>query len=287
MNTNYDIRSLADSTFDELYACHIEAFKDYPFQWDKDALYKTIHRRGYDPSLSFGAFHQNKLVAFTWNGIGMFNGVRTAYDTGTGTMEEHRGKGLASKIFEYSILFLKEAGIQQYILEVLEENEKAYSVYQKQGFAITRTFDCFRTSINEWQLPEYHLKENVSLKEIDFGYQPLMEKMIDFKLSWQNDFQALLKKPEDFVVISAIKDDVLVGYGIVEPGSGDMSQLAVTKSERRKEIGSLIITELKKRIAADIVKIVNIPSDEKGIIEFVNKNGVPKIVSQFEMVKTI
>jgi ribosomal protein S18 acetylase RimI-like enzyme len=286
LNNNYDIRSLANTSFDELYACHIEAFKDYPFQWSKEALYKTIHRRGFDPSLSFGAFYENKLVAFTWNGIGNFNGSKTAYDTGTGTIEEHRGKGLASKIFEYSIPYLKNAGIQQYILEVLEENEKAYSVYQKQGFVTTRTFDCFRTASIEWNLPEHKAKADISLKEIGFSHRPQMEMMIDFPLSWQNDFQALLKKPNDFVVIGAFKNDELVGYGIVEPGSGDISQLAVAKSERRKGIGSMILAELKKINKADIVKVVNIDSTEKGIIEFVTKNGIPKIVSQFEMMKT-
>lgn len=287
MANNYNIRSLATCTFDELYACHIKAFKDYPFQWNKEALSKTIQRRGYDPSLSFGAFHENNLVAFTWNGIGMFNGLTTAYDTGTGTIEAHRGKGLASKIFEYSIPFLKEAGIAQYILEVLEENEKAYSVYQKQGFVTTRTFDCFRTNMDQWLLPVYDLKETVSLKEIDFSYQSSMEAMIDFPLSWQNNFQALLKNPGDFVILGAFKNDELVGYGIVEPGSGDISQLAVAKNERRKGIGSMIMAELKKRITADIVKIVNIPSTEKEIINFVNNNGVAKTVSQFEMIRDI
>jgi len=287
MNTEYDIRSLADSTFDQLYACHIEAFKNYPFQWSKEALQKTIHRRGYDPSLSFGAFYNDTLVAFTWNGIGIFNGVNTAYDTGTGTIEAHRGKGLASRIFEYSIPSLKEAGIEQYILEVLTENKKAYSVYHKQGFVTTRTFDCFRSNMNEWQMPEYHLKEDVALKKIDLSYQPQMETMTDFPLSWQNRFEALLKEPGDFVIMAAFKNEQLVGYGIAEPGSGDISQLAVAKNERRKGIGSMILSELKKYIQADIVKIINIPENEKGIIDFVTKNGVPKIVSQFEMIKPI
>jgi ribosomal protein S18 acetylase RimI-like enzyme len=285
MNTHYDIRSLANTSFDELYACHIEAFKDYPFQWTKEALQKTIHRRGYDPSLSFGAFHNDTLVAFTWNGTGDFNGMKTAYDTGTGTIEEHRGKGLASKIFEYSIPFFKEAGIEQYILEVLEENEKAFSVYRKQGFEVSRKFDCFRTNSSEWDLPPHELKERVTLKEIDLGYQPQMEALIDFPLSWQNRFGALRRNLGDFTILGAFQNERLVGYGITEPGSGDISQLAVEKSSRRKGIGSFILAELKKLNKADIAKVINIESTEKGIIDFVTRNGIPKIVSQFEMIK--
>ena len=47
-------------------------------------------RRGYVPKLSFAAFDNGKIVAFTLNGIGMFNGIRTAYDTGTETVKEYR-----------------------------------------------------------------------------------------------------------------------------------------------------------------------------------------------------
>lgn len=42
---------------------------------------------------------------------------------------------------------MQAAGIKQYLLEVLEENSTAFSVYQKQGLAVTRKFDCFRINI--------------------------------------------------------------------------------------------------------------------------------------------
>ena len=119
MSNSFEIRSLAKISFDEIFETHLRAFKDYPFQWSKEGLQKTIHRRGYDASISFGAIYESELVGFTLNGIGKFNGLKTAYDTGTGTVEEHRGKGLASKIFEHSISFLKAAGVQKYILEVV------------------------------------------------------------------------------------------------------------------------------------------------------------------------
>lgn len=287
MDTDYRISALAGFGFDELFACHVQAFKGYPFQWDRNALKKTIDRRGYNPALSFGAFYNGQLVSFTWNGIGTYNGLKTAYDTGTGTIEEHRGKGLASKIFEHSIPYLKAAGIEQYILEVLEENNKAYSVYERQGFVVSRTFDCFRTNLADWILPERALSDEIILKEIDLSYQLQMEAMTDFTISWQNNFQALLKNPDDFVVTGAFRDNELVGYGIVEPASGDISQLAVVKNERRNGIGSNLLAALKKMIKAGIVKVVNIESKEKGIIEFVTKNGIPKIVSQYEMIKRI
>ena len=111
--------------------------------------------------------------------------------------------------------------------------------------------------------------------------------MHDFELSWQNNFQALNKKPDDFKIIGAFEDDALIAYGIIEPASGDIPQLAVTKAYRRKGIGSKILYELQKLNKADIIKIVNIESDQQHIISFINKNGIPKIVSQYEMIKVL
>lgn len=286
-DSNIDMRSLRSCNFHELYACHLKAFKDYPFQWSKEALLKTIHRRGFDPELSFGAFHKDELVSFTWNGIGTFKGLRTAYDTGTGTVEEYRGKGLASKIFEYSIPFLKAAGVQQYILEVLEDNEKAFSVYSKQGFTVSRKFECFRINVCEWKIPERSFPKEIQLKEIDLGYRTQMQTMIDFDLSWQNNFEALSKNPGDLKIIGAFEDNILIAYAIIEPHSGDIPQLAVTTNKRRKGISSMLLRELKKSNKAEIVKVINIGSDQEAIKEFVLKNGIPKLVSQFEMVKNL
>jgi ribosomal protein S18 acetylase RimI-like enzyme len=81
--------------------------------------------------LSFGAFKNEDLLAFTFNGIGEYHGIKTAYDTGTGTLKEYRGQGLAKCIFQHSLPFLEEAGIRQYLLEVLQHNEGAVALYKK------------------------------------------------------------------------------------------------------------------------------------------------------------
>jgi GNAT superfamily N-acetyltransferase len=127
----------------------------------------------------------------------------------------------------------------------------------------------------------------IELKEIDFSFQTQMAAMIDFSVSWQNNFQALLKAPEDFTVIGAFCGNDLVGFGIIEPHSGDIPQLAVSKGERRKGVGRALIYELKKRNKADIVKIVNVESTESGTIAFIHSCGIPKIVSQYEMIKKL
>jgi ribosomal protein S18 acetylase RimI-like enzyme len=137
------IKSLAQTDFGTIYQAFNQAFADYEMQLSSIQLQTMLKRRGFNPDLSFAAFEGNDIVSFTFNGIGNFNGLPTAYDTGTGTLKLHRGKGLATQIFEYSIPYLREAGIRQYLLEVLQHNTKAVSVYRNLGFETTREFNYF------------------------------------------------------------------------------------------------------------------------------------------------
>lgn len=141
-----EIRSLADTDFDTLYEAFSQAFADYEVQINGAQLRRMLKRRGFDARLSFAAFDGDRIAAFTLNGIGNYDGLPTAYDTGTGTLEAYRGQGLATRIFEHSIPYLKEAGIGRYLLEVLQHNTKAVSVYRKLGFDVTGSSTISRRS---------------------------------------------------------------------------------------------------------------------------------------------
>jgi len=240
------IKSLSDTSLDALFAAREEAFRDYELTLDKKAFAKMLHRRGYVPELSFGAFDQHRLVSFTLNGVGFFDGRRTVYDTGTGTLPEYRGRGLASAIFTASLPALKQAGIEQYLLEVLQHNTKAISVYTKLGFKITKEFNYFiEEDANAMQANAKLLPSAINLREVNLINHEMMMAMWDFIPSWQNNFEAISKTLTDFKVIGAFDNQILVGYGIIEPDSGDIPQLAVDQLYRRKGIGSAIL----KRVA--------------------------------------
>ncbi|HYD20377.1 MAG TPA: GNAT family N-acetyltransferase [Flavipsychrobacter sp.] len=280
------IRSLQHIDIDELYLAWADAFKDYERTWTREELEVLLKRRGYVPALSFAAFDGDKPVSFTLNGIGVYNGIYTAYDTGTGTMEAYRGQGLASKIFEHSLPYLHEAGCTQYILEVLHYNEKAISIYRAAGFEVARELNYFVQpmeilAVNSKTLPPgYEMSES----EIDME---LMSSFWDFHPSWQNSFESLKRVPDDFVTIGAFHNGQLVGYGITEPGSGDITQLAVDREHRRKGIGSAIFKALLAYNRHPAAKVVNTHRINAIVTAFVENNGVPNIGWQYEMVREI
>ena len=138
-----EIKSLEKTDFDTLFRAFGRAFADYEVQLNAEQLRAMLTRRGFDPALSFAAFDGAQIAAFTLNGIGNFNGVPTAYDTGTGTLKEYRGTGLGTEIFRHSMPHLRRAGVGQYLLEVLQHNTRAVSVYRNLGFETVREFNYF------------------------------------------------------------------------------------------------------------------------------------------------
>lgn len=282
-----EIRSLGNTSFDELFEAFERAFADYEMQLDKAEHVAMLKRRGFDPELSFAAFDGDKIVSFTCNGIGDFYGIPMAYDTGTGTLKDYRGRGLATRIFEYSIPYLREAGIKEYLLEVLQHNTGAVSVYRKLGFEVTREFYYFRSE-NE--------QINREVKAIDFPYllQPIdineyeaIPGFWDFKPSWQNSFDAINRAPEDFVCLGVFTEGRLVGYGVFEPMSGDVTQIAVDKEYRRKGIGLLLFQKMLECNKYNSVKIVNTDVACDSMTAFLKSRNIEPTGKQFEMIKKL
>jgi ribosomal protein S18 acetylase RimI-like enzyme len=283
----YKIKSLEKISFDTLSESFEEAFKDYDVQISKNELQILLKRRGFVPELSFGAFDGERLVSFTFNGIGFFNGIQTAYDTGTGTMAEYRRKGLATIIFEYSIPILKNAGISQYLLEVLQHNTKAVSVYQKLGFDISRQFNFFGRRMDEINMGTPEMRSEYILKPISMDYRLQMMSFWDFPPSWQNSFDSVTRLLSDFELLGAFDKQNLVGYCIFAPNSGDITQIAVDKKYRRQGIASALIAEVAKGNKHQNIKLTNTEVGCESIRQFAESMGILLIGRQFEMIRKI
>lgn len=256
-------------------------------QLDRKELESMLKRRGFVPELSFGAFHKGKLVSFTFNGIGSYKGVKTAYDTGTGTLKEYRGRGLATSVFKHSIPFLKKAGISSYLLEVLQYNTGAVSVYSKLGFEITREFNYFSCSLDQAKVPDKDVGMAITIRPVDLASCKDKKVFWDFGPSWQNDFGSIERTPEDFKMIGAFIEEEMVAYAIYAPGAGDLTQLAVHKNHRRKGIGTSLFKVILEEIQHPSIKVINTETGCDSITEFLNIFSIPLAGTQYEMQKNL
>ncbi len=282
-----EIKPLSTTDFDTIFKAFSLAFADYELQLNRGQLQTMLKRRGFNPDLSFGAFEQNRIVAFTCNGIGNFNQIATAYDTGTGTLKEYRGKGLATKIFEESIPYLKKANIRQYLLEVLQHNTKAVSVYKKLGFEVSREFNYFIQANKEICNETKASGGLYSLKQIDIETFSSIPAFWDFHPSWQNGSESIRRTSADFISLGVFAENKLVGYCVFEPVSGDITQIAVDRLHRRKGVATLLFSEIIKLNKNDNIKILNTDIQASTITDFLKAKNIPVKGMQFEMIRKL
>lgn len=281
-----EIKSLGNTDFDTLFRAFERAFADYDVQLDKTQLQAMLKRRGFDPGLSFAAFDGREIAAFTLNGIGHFDGKPTAYDTGTGTLNEYRGQGLAAKIFEHSIPHLRASGIGLYLLEVLQHNAKAVSIYSKLGFETTREFNYF-IQRNDRIVNGGEIPAGYSIRRLGAGEFSPRADFQDFNPSWQNSINAIRRAAGDFIVVEAVAGKELAGYGVFEPAAGDITQLAVGRRHRRRGVASALLREMLRLNRNDSVKVVNTEVSCNAFTHFLEAKNIGVSGRQFEMTRLL
>ena len=283
-----EIRSLGGTSFDEIARAFMEAFADYGIDFDAAKIRDMFVRRGARPDLSFAAFSGDRIVSFIINGIGRYGGTTAAYDTGTGTVPDFRGRRLTGAIFEYSQGRLAEAGIGTYVLEVLCDNTPAVKIYRGQGFEETRVLDCYAGDASAVLA---HMDSQgaagITLREDSVAGIANLAGFMDFEPSWQNAPESLMRNPGAFDCLVAYEGCVPVGFGVSETAYGDISLLAVDRSRRRRGIGSALLRELARRSRPGTVKVLNIDTGCQNMKAFMAASGLDFTCSQYEMRKRL
>ena len=146
----------------------------------------------------------------------------------------------------------------RYLLEVLQHNTDAVSVYRKISFEVIREFYYFRSKTELIRNGVKEIDPTFVLHPIDVNeYRPTIYGFWDFKPSWQNSFESINRSLEAFVCLGVFVGDRLVGYIVFEPAAGDVTQIAVDKPYRCKGIASLLFHRMLEVNRCNFVKILN------------------------------
>lgn len=280
------ISNLSNIPFESIVEAFRKAFCDYAVEFNSRQISDMLVRRGFCPELSFAAFKNGEIVAFTLNGAGPYNGLNSCYDCGTGTQPAFRGQGIAGQLFRHSIPYLKEAGIKQYILEVLQDNAPAINVYKANGFEITAEYDCYNQAIDKLRL-DRQPSDRIEFRPIQAVALPTMEHFCDFKPSWQNDFSSISRGRDGLLITGAFLDGTAVGYCVFDPVSGDIAQIAVDRGHRRRGIATALLAHSLKAAASPTIKILNIATTDRNLPAFLKSLNVAKGLSQFAMCRSL
>jgi len=279
------IKSLGSTSVKIIYQAFLNAFSDYveELSTSYEQFKYMIERRGCNLELSFGAFTDDRLVGFTLNAVGMWNQKLTAYDTGTGIIQEFRKKGIATQIFNEMLPLLRQQNISQYLLEVIRTNKAAFSLYQKAGFRVTREFNYYRSLLNELTFKNKEERNEHSLRILmKYDWEEL-KPFWDFNPSWQNSIDSITRKMKHFTFLGMFEKNYLLGYGIIENHSGDIPHFAISKNYRRKGLATALLKNLVGFSKNKSINVINTDADYKPFNQFAGSVNLTPGPGQYEM----
>ncbi|MCY2688426.1 GNAT family N-acetyltransferase [Salinimicrobium sp. TH3] len=266
------IQNLAATPFEEVMSCFLSAFEGYFVTLPQKTEYwkERFLKARVDWELSFGMFDDDQLVGFIIHGVDLHNGVLTAYNTGTGTIPEYRGKRIIEKLYVHAIPAFKNKGVVKCLLEVIVENERARKVYERIGFRVTRTLRSFKGVLDADGGDEYEI-ENVS-------YQRVIDlELYDHKFySWDNLAEAVKiaeEKTETHLLIDGENEPS--GYFTID---NDQNILQLDSADRHF---SGLLDAISKVYLS--IQIKNVPEERTELVEEILSRKFENTINQYEM----
>ena len=265
------VKDLGSTEFDVIMECFLSAFDGYfvkmPTDYDYYRKRWKVAKVRFD--LSFGMFDNDRLVGFIIHAIDERDGVRIAFNTGTGVIPEYRGKKIIKTIYDYAIPVLIKSGITKCILEVITENERAIKSYKSIGFGICKTYTCFGGEL-------LASESKVQIEEISFNTIPWKQMPNQDKYSW--DFHYLCLKHGDSKYYYVRNDTEVESFFAISP-NGTINQLEVLNTENGNWERLLsAVQSISKE-----VRIINVDDRLDTKLAALEKSGLENTVNQYEM----
>lgn len=279
-----EIKNLENIDLEKLVAVINLSFSDYivPLQLNLEMLKSKIKAEDIKLELSVGVFDGEEMLGCMLHGLRAAEEGLTVYNGATGVIPAHRGKGLVRKMYEYLLPELKKLAVKKMVLEVITGNHSAIKAYEKMGYSVDRTLDCYRGKIQARRN-----KLVSTLKEIDPVDWSELVPFWDTKPSWQNEIQSLKNSKENCRFVGAYRDDLLVGYAVFNPATRKINQLALAKDQRNKGIGTELFAYINEALEQQEVFVFNVDHHAVPSLEFLKAQGLREHIAQFEMSRTV
>ncbi|WP_197286358.1 GNAT family N-acetyltransferase [Pedobacter sp. PACM 27299] len=279
-----EVKNLENIDLEKLVAVINLSFSDYivPLQLNLEILKAKIKAEDIKMELSMGVFDGDEMLGCMLHGLRDTEEGLTVYNGATGVIPSHRGRGLVRKMYEHLLPELKKLEVKNMVLEVITGNHPAIKAYEKMGYTVHRTLDCYRGKI------QVNNNSPVSiLKEIDPVEWKELMSFWDTKPSWQNAVQSLENSKENCQFVAAYRDDLLVGYAVYNPTSRKINQLAVAKNYRNKGIGTELFAHINEVVDQQEVFVFNVDHNAASTLEFLKAQGLCEHIAQFEMSRMV
>ena len=281
------VSNLSNTPLDTLIDCFLIAFENYfvPMPTDRNYYRNRWTLAGVDFNLSYGMFDGEKLVGFIINAVGVRNGKKIAFNTGTGVLPAYRGQRIVRSIYDHATPDLKKNGVTICSLEVIRENEIAVKAYARIGFTIVSRYKCYQGGV----------KNKLDFKSPDpagTGVATFLQKSSKEEFEWEKasnqlnyswDFQRETIIRGNYAYYYVIHQGVREAYFIIDPESGNLAQFDLLKPSNNG--WNRIFDGISQ--VTDTVRIINVNERLTEKIAFLEQLGLTNTVDQYEMELTV
>ena len=268
-----EIRSLEHTNLEVIVECIGKSFRNYfvKIPLEVDFWRKRYHAARVDYSLSFGAFDGDLLTGFIIHGIDEHENKLTAFNTGTGVLEEYRGKKIVDQIYHHAFPILKARKVEKCMLEVIEQNHVAIRVYERIGFRKDRFLRCFHGELGD-------IDPEISVREVSFSSLENSIQEYQRFYSWDHSKRAIEKGGELFKTYIVVNDaSIELGYFVINTVNKAFIQIESFEASH----WSSVLHATKKVNRA--FRINNIDDRNKDCINTLLASGIKNHINQYEM----
>ena len=230
-----EIRKLSMCTFSQAVKVWNDGFEDYFF--DMNVSLENYLRRLYtqelSPSFSFIAFVKGVPAGFVLNGIRIINEKKVAWNGGTGVIPQFRGKGIGKALIKESINLYRQQKVDTALLEVVSQNERAFSLYEEFGYRVIDSLYLLRCkeklSPDSFKISEKKPYRVRRVSPYFVGQLPFYNNTAAWQAHWQSVF---LSGGEGLIVADALGK--AAGYALFKKaydGKGKISEIILYQLE--------------------------------------------------------
>ncbi len=263
----------------EIVECINMAFSDYaqPIHFTEDTLQSFFKASDINKSLSFCAYSENTMVGFILNSSNIYNGELAVFDAGAGVIPKFRGKGVFSALYAFTEHELCKCGIKKYYLEVLQQNDRARTLYERNGFSVVREFSVMQL-MKASKVSNTRNIQVVKFSEFDFSG---LNALVLAKPSYEHSYNVIKKNQNLYKVAYLKKDSKITAFCVYDANYGSIIELGYYNISDLKEVLKYITCR------HEVVIAKNIDTSYCSVIDMLLSIGFRQIAGQYEMVKEL
>lgn len=280
MGSEIDFSSLQRKDLGAIYQSFQKAFSDYLIKFEMtqvDFEKKFVEKLQMAFDDSGGAWHNGSLIGFIFTAIENYEGLKTAYNGGTGVVPEYRGQDISGRLYQHLLPRFQKSGIRKCLLEVITTNSRAIKAYQKLGFEKTRIFKCYKI-VQRQPARSVDCSIKMAAKPDWVEY----DRMKDFEPSFLDINNKVQNNLRNERIMESWHEGRCAGYAIYQSTTGRISQLAVRPDLRGNGFGSELIRRIQSEATNRTVTIINVPEGE-ATNQALSRIGFENQLDQYEM----